>query len=258
MDQSVKRKYRDAITGSAERWARVPTGSYPCPWCVMLASRGFVYRSEEAAGGHGQYHAYCYCALIPAKDSKSAHIDGYDPDALRELYRKGEGIGEQSESKEAYNTSGMYINKPPIDTRQTATGNPSAILHHGADLSDRQKALLKILPRADAETIVHKNDVSMKDLAALTAQTNSEYAMFTRGAERLVVRGDSAHVYITPERARDLKAKGYKFSGHTHIGTGKYDLIPSEGDVTILGCFGQKNSVISLPTGEYAIFSTEE
>ena len=32
------------------KFARVPSGSDTCPFCLMLASRGFVYRSERSAG----------------------------------------------------------------------------------------------------------------------------------------------------------------------------------------------------------------
>ena len=44
-------------------YARVPSGRETCGFCLMLASRGFVYRSEEAAGDIGgrfnRYHDRC-------------------------------------------------------------------------------------------------------------------------------------------------------------------------------------------------------
>lgn len=50
---------------SNPRWARVPQGK-TCAFCTMLASRGFAYTSEEAAGGEGNaFHADCDCRIIP-------------------------------------------------------------------------------------------------------------------------------------------------------------------------------------------------
>jgi len=57
------------------RWARVPAGAETCPWCMMLASRGFAYHSEEAADHN---HSGCDCKVIPSWD-KSPEVQSYDP-----------------------------------------------------------------------------------------------------------------------------------------------------------------------------------
>ena len=49
--------------GKALGFARITDGK-PCYFCAMLASRGFVYKSEETAGG--QYHDRCGCIAQPA------------------------------------------------------------------------------------------------------------------------------------------------------------------------------------------------
>jgi uncharacterized membrane protein YgcG len=108
LDLAVKRGYRSTVERNAERWARVPVGSYTCPFCVMLASRGFVYTAKTAKSS-SQYHAHCDCALVPYGKSGKAKLDGYDPDALYEKYKKGEGIGERPEGKPAYTTGGAPI-----------------------------------------------------------------------------------------------------------------------------------------------------
>jgi len=98
-------------------------------------------------------------------------------------------------------------------------GRPSVILHiEGAKLSARQQALGDKLPEYDSRVTIRKSEVSMVDLSALTAKTGVEYAMFTKGHERLIVRGNAKHVNITPENAAKLSAQGYKLSGHTHVG----------------------------------------
>lgn len=68
------------------RWARVPAGRRTCPFCVMLASRGFVYTSERAAGGWplSAYHPGCDCEVVP-ETSQDLYPD-YDPAQLYEGY----------------------------------------------------------------------------------------------------------------------------------------------------------------------------
>ncbi|TNU89036.1 hypothetical protein FIC87_12615 [Eggerthella lenta] len=78
------------------RFARVPSGAETCPFCIMLASRGFVYWTERAAGSRGHYHAHCDCRIVPSFDSYYAGpsrrfsatevIEGYDLDGLYRRY----------------------------------------------------------------------------------------------------------------------------------------------------------------------------
>ena len=78
----------------------------------------------------------------------------------------------------------------PLEQRNSGKGNPNAILHFDRPLDRRQTALLDALPGYDSRTTVKKRDVNMRDLAALTAHTGDEYAMFTRKGERMIVRGN--------------------------------------------------------------------
>ena len=90
----VKYSGRDTVARNVEfdpakpRYARVPRGSRTCAWCAMLASRGFVYRTKETAGFvEGTFHNDCDCEIVPSFEAKSAHITGYDPDALYAQYK---------------------------------------------------------------------------------------------------------------------------------------------------------------------------
>lgn len=66
---------RQTLIGTAEAdalavgYARITDGN-PCPFCAMLASRGFVYRSRESANfahnGVDRYHDHCGCTVEPA------------------------------------------------------------------------------------------------------------------------------------------------------------------------------------------------
>ena len=74
---------RDSRNGA--RYARVPSGAKTCAWCAMLASRGFVYATEDTAGKHHKYHTDCDCMIVPSW-SKTPKLDGYDPDGLYSSY----------------------------------------------------------------------------------------------------------------------------------------------------------------------------
>lgn len=65
------------------RFARIPrrSRSYAngCPFCQMLASRGFVYLSELSAGATNpdHYHDDCRCQVVPSWE-RSPRVEGYD------------------------------------------------------------------------------------------------------------------------------------------------------------------------------------
>ena len=69
------RDYERGLAGG--RWARVPVGD-TCAWCLMLASQGAWYLSEESALGReaGHYHDGCNCTAVYHADPDS--IRGYE------------------------------------------------------------------------------------------------------------------------------------------------------------------------------------
>ena len=68
------RDYNRGLTSG--RWARVPVGE-TCAWCLMLASQGAWYLSEESALGKsaGHYHNDCNCIAVYHATPES--IGGY-------------------------------------------------------------------------------------------------------------------------------------------------------------------------------------
>ena len=153
----------------------------------------------------------------------------------------------------------MSINKidRPIEQRNTGKGVPNAVIHVGRPLNKRQERILEALPGYDSCVVLRKNDVNMKDLSALTAFTGDEFALFTKGKERLVIRGDHNSVNVTKERADSLSAEGYKWSGHTHPGIGLNCLQASPGDKEILNSFKQKVAYIYNSQGDHLEFWKE-
>lgn len=149
------------------------------------------------------------------------------------------------------------IEKPietPMEQRNTGKGNPNAILTFGIDLNNRQKAILEQLPEFDSRIIIKKKSVNMADLSAFTANTGHEFALFTKGNERLIIRGNENMVDISIDDAKKLADLGYKWSGHTHPGIDFLCMQPSDGDYSILKCFKQNNAVVYNSKGDFRTF----
>ena len=66
------------------RYARVPTGAETCDFCLMLASRGFVYQSESTASA-SHVHSHCDCRITPGWDGME--VEGYDPQAIYDRWQ---------------------------------------------------------------------------------------------------------------------------------------------------------------------------
>jgi hypothetical protein len=89
---------RDTISAAAFRdpvrtaYARVPTGTETCKFCVMLASRGAIYSDAASAGDGNKYHGDCDCVPTPIR-RKSDFPEGHDVREFERLYVEGSGVG---------------------------------------------------------------------------------------------------------------------------------------------------------------------
>ena len=66
------------------RYARVPTGAETCDFCLMLASRGFVYNSQSTAS-MGHVHSGCDCRIVAGWDGME--VDDYDPRSIYDRWQ---------------------------------------------------------------------------------------------------------------------------------------------------------------------------
>ena len=84
---------RETVAQAAHKdnagYARVPEPG-ACKFCLMLASRGFVY-AKENAGQSKKFHGKCRCNIMPAWDETRARVEyGYDPEFLKKQYRESQ------------------------------------------------------------------------------------------------------------------------------------------------------------------------
>lgn len=100
----------------------------------MLASRGWVHLSRDLAGAVNKFHEHCDCQIVPSwvkgkNAAMSAHLEGYDPDALYGRYlearkaletKHGKYISitdqmvaeKMAELQPAWYTDGVLVDKP--------------------------------------------------------------------------------------------------------------------------------------------------
>lgn len=86
--------------GRKVRFARVPTGATTCPYCCMLASRGFVYGSELSALNAN--HRNCDCRIVEGFEGMT--IEGYDPDEYYDMWKHPEKY-EDSQTETAFSVN---------------------------------------------------------------------------------------------------------------------------------------------------------
>lgn len=93
IDYETRRAANECVAYNAKKdpkkpkWARVPAGAETCEWCIMLASRGFAYLSEESAS---HSHAHCDCRIVPSWDKDNPAVQGYDPDLYYDMWKHPE------------------------------------------------------------------------------------------------------------------------------------------------------------------------
>jgi hypothetical protein len=79
-------------------YMRVPADNCACSFCMIMASRGPVYKTKESAGGgdlSNKYHLHCRCAVVPVSVN-DPFIDGYSYDGYQDMYY---------EAREAWSTN---------------------------------------------------------------------------------------------------------------------------------------------------------
>lgn len=66
-------------------WAVVPHPG-ACGFCVMVASNGWFMAKRPV---NAQRHSHCRCSVVADFDVDNPALEGYDPDALQDLYARG-------------------------------------------------------------------------------------------------------------------------------------------------------------------------
>ena len=149
---------RDRKKGA--RFARVPTGTETCTFCLMLASRGAVYHTRKSAGEFKHFHRHCDCKVVPGfeDDPDAELVEGVRPDELRDLLAQFKDIDEDesltSADKDAAKRAVLGSPGPPVVYKKPK----EAFAHERGGSYDL--AAHEALRAAGHEVVVRKEDAS--------------------------------------------------------------------------------------------------
>lgn len=93
--RAVKQSGADTMLKNASRdgaeFAWIPSGD-TCPFCLVLASRGWQKASKKTTnGGHAEHiHTHCNCQFA-IRFNKNTNVEGYDPEAYQKIYYDADG-----------------------------------------------------------------------------------------------------------------------------------------------------------------------
>ena len=122
IDYETRRAANECVAYNAKqdpkrpKWARVPTGLETCAWCIMLASRGFAYLSDESAS---HTHANCDCRVVPSWDKGNPEVQGYNPDLYYDMYRHPDNYPELRDARNARRRE-LYAEKKAREQEQSS------------------------------------------------------------------------------------------------------------------------------------------
>lgn len=94
------------VEATGSRWARYASAN-ACAFCRMVATRGAVYKSQEAAGR--AYHDHCHCMAVEVRDGQEYEPPDY-VQAWEAEYRKARkeaGSGDPKEILAAWRQQGV-------------------------------------------------------------------------------------------------------------------------------------------------------
>ena len=125
------------------------------------------------------------------------------------------------------------------------------------ELKEKQKLLLGGLEKAGDFVQLKKKDVSLDDLAALSAYQKCEFAIFTKGKNRILLRGNYNSCNISETLSEIVLDKRWEWTGHSHPTITK--LSASSADRNALKHFTwQKESSIIDLKGNTITFTSDE
>lgn len=113
-------------------------------------------------------------------------------------------------------------------------------------LRREQKKLLEQVPEVGDWTKLRKKQVSVKDLAALTASTGHEFAVFTGKSSKILIHGTSKSWHIPHDAWEVIKSNQYEWTAHSHPTMTKITVSPEDRETLKLFTWQEKSTIIDL------------
>jgi len=282
VSELVKRTGEETTLRNAKRdgayFAWIPSGD-ACPFCIMLASNGWRRASKKTINGdHAEHiHTNCKCAFMISFNGPG-QIEGYDPHEYLDMYNNAEGdtwqdkINSMRRAEYAANKDFINAQKRAAYAKLIEKDNKFVIASHSNEYRDyldslrsdktklirRQKRLLERVQEPYKWIEVKAKNLHTRDLAALTAVTGDEFAIFSKGNRKILLRGYGSKWDIPKELENTLKEGKWEWTSHSHPVISMPVSSP-EDRITLRRLFTwQKKSVIINLKGETIEFSGSE
>lgn len=123
-DTMLSNAYRDRPKGkgskrrhSGAQVAWIPSGD-TCPYCIMLASKGWQNQTEWAANSHSEHiHANCDCTYM-VRFNDNLKVEGYEPEEYKQMYDDADPGGSREDKLNAMRRDAYSENKEEINAQK--------------------------------------------------------------------------------------------------------------------------------------------
>jgi hypothetical protein len=122
-------------------------------------------------------------------------------------------------------------------------------------LTDLQKSGDLVTITGTAAKPLAGTAATLADISKLTEATGEEFAVFTKGNERIIIRGDANGVDIQPDLLKKLKDENWHWDAHSQPGFSNPNTVASQADQDLLKALGQDRSTIINSRGDTAEFT---
>lgn len=186
LERWVRQGGRDTITRNIERdpnkprYARVPQGP-SCGFCIMLASRGWVYTSAEAAGAMKRFHNDCDCEIVPSWNKDRPAVEGYDPDDLYQRYLKCRETVEDGLESRYPDERIMVVDRKTKERRwENLNEFTDRIIAREMDQRDRRWLYDGTTPEPEYESERAKHELKPHERATIDALAENGFRVMVR------------------------------------------------------------------------------
>ena len=216
LDYETRRAANECMAYNARRdprkpkWARVPTGAETCEFCIMLASRGFAYQSEDTAS---HAHANCDCRVVPSWDKDNPMLEGYDVEYYKDCYEHPDN---HPEVREAINARRRELYAESVKSDRKA---------------ERKNATLQEVERRRVAALSDEAKVPMSSRQFTSTFGHSVASDAERAIDDAMKSGDAARINAARLLSRDIR-DGFEVASLTagkscyHTETGRVEFTP--------------------------------
>lgn len=197
-----------------------------CSVCGAMDDKVFSIKGSTIGANLPPLHPFCRCSVAASmdEDDYNSWLDSIDP----------AGAGEE-------------VKALNIEAKRSDYSEYLAAVGKGnRKLTKQHQRLSDAVPNQHDWVELKPNTCVLEDLAALTATTGDEYALFQKGTRQIIVHGSGSSWEITGELYEKIMDEKWEWVGHSHPTI--YDLRESEADRKTLAQFTwqEESSIIDL------------